>query len=53
MGVGTQYLNRFQKPYSLNAQSEPTIEITDTQLVIDTPAKPAVRAQVGESDVSG
>ncbi|MDE0636708.1 MAG: sigma-70 family RNA polymerase sigma factor [Candidatus Poribacteria bacterium] len=53
MGSGTQYLNRFQKPYSLNAQSEPTIEITDTQLVIDTPAKPAVRTQVGKSDVTG
>ena len=53
MGSGTQYLNRFQKPYSLNAQSEPTIEITDTQLVIDTPAKPAVRTQVGKSDGTG
>ncbi len=53
MGAGMQYLNRFQKPYSLNAQSEPTIEITDTQLVLDTPAKPAVRTQVGLSDVTG
>ncbi len=53
IGSGTQYLNRFQKPYSLNAQSDPTIEITDTQLVIDTPAKPAVRTQVGKSDVTG
>ncbi len=53
MGVGMQYLNRFQKPYSLNAQSEPTIEITDTQLVIDMPAKPAVQTQVGKSDVTG
>ncbi|MDE0637382.1 MAG: sigma-70 family RNA polymerase sigma factor [Candidatus Poribacteria bacterium] len=53
MGSGTQYLNRFQKPYSLNAQSEPTIEIIDTQLVIDTPAKPAVRTQVGKSDGTG
>ena len=51
MGAGTQYLNHFQKPYSLNAQSEPTIEITDTQLVIDTPAKPAVRAQIGSVNV--
>ncbi len=53
MGAGMQYLNRFQKPYSLNAQSEPTIEITDTQLVIDTPTKPAVRTQVGRSNVTG
>ena len=53
MGAGMQYFNRFQKPYSLNAQSEPTIEITDTQLVIDTPAKPAVRTQIEKSDVTG
>ncbi len=53
MGAGTQYLNRFQKPYSLNAQSEPTIEITETQLVIDMPAEPAVRNQIGRSDVPG
>ncbi len=53
IGTGMQYLNRFQKPYSLNAQSEPTIEITETQLVIDTPVKPSVRTQVGKSDVTG
>ena len=53
MGAGIQHLKRFQKPYSLNAQSEPTIEITDTQLVIDTPTKPAVRTQVGRSNVTG
>ncbi len=53
MGVGMQFLYRFQKPYHLDAQSEPTIEITDIQLVIDTPAKPALRNQFGRSDVSG
>ncbi len=53
MGVGAQNLIRFQRPYSLNAQSEPKIEITETQLVIDMPAKPAVRTQVGKSDVTG
>ena len=53
MGAGMQYLNRFQKPYSLNAQSEPTIEITDTQLVIDMPAKPALRNQIGRSNLPG
>ena len=53
MGAGMQYLNRFQKPYRLNTQSEPTIEITDTQLVIDMPAKPAVHHQIGRSNVPG
>jgi len=51
LGVGAQYLYRFQKPYSLNAQSEPTIEIVDAQIVLLSPAKPAVINQVGRSDV--
>ena len=29
MGIGSQYLLRFQKPYNLNAQSETTVEILD------------------------
>ena len=43
MGVGTQYLSRFQKPYSLDATSEPTVEIIDAVFVLDSPAKPAIR----------
>ena len=53
MGAGMQHLKRFQKPYSLNVQSEPKIDITDIKLVIDTPTKPAVRTQDGKSDVTG
>ena len=47
LGVSNQYLTRFQKPYSFDAQSEPTIEIVDTPIVLDITAKPAVRSQVG------
>ncbi len=53
MGIGAQNLYRFQKPYSLNAQSEPMIEISEAQLVIDSPARPAVRNHVGHSDITG
>ena len=53
MGVGTQYLSRFQKPYSLNATSEPTVEIIEALFVYDSPAKPAVRNQVGSSATPG
>ena len=51
MGVGMQYLFRFQKPYSLEATSETTIEIVEAQLMLDSPAKTAARNQVGRSDV--
>ncbi len=53
MGVGTQYLSRFQKPYNLNATSEPTVDIIEAVFVVDTPAKPAVRNQAGSSAIPG
>ena len=53
MGVGTQYLSRFQKPYNLNATSEPTVEIIEAAFVLNAPAKPAVRNQAGNSAVPG
>ena len=53
MGVGTQYLSRFQEPYNLNATSESTVEIIEALFVLDTPAKPDVRNQPGSSTVPG
>ena len=53
IGVGTQYLSRFQKPYSLDATAEPTVEIIDAVFVLDSPAKPAIRSQAGSSVTPG
>ena len=50
LGVSNQYLARFQKPYSFEAESEPTIEIIDAFIVLDIPAKPSVRNQGGRVD---
>ncbi|MYA57554.1 sigma-70 family RNA polymerase sigma factor [Candidatus Poribacteria bacterium] len=52
-GAGTQYLSRFQKPYDLNATSERTVELIEAVLVLDSPAKPAVRNQPGSSSTPG
>ena len=49
LGVSNQYLARFQRPYSFEAQSEPTIEIVDVPIILDIAAKPAVRNQVGRA----
>ncbi|RKU15066.1 hypothetical protein C6501_07180 [Candidatus Poribacteria bacterium] len=49
LGMGNQYLARFQKPYSLDAQSEPTIEIIEALAILDTDAKLTVRNQVGQA----
>ena len=53
LGAINQYLARFQKPYSFEAQSEPTIEIIDTPIILDIAAKPAVRSQVGQAATPG
>ena len=53
IGVGSQYLARFQKPYNLNAQSETTVEIIDAPVVLDTQAEPDVRNQTGLFDTAG
>ena len=47
MGVGSEYLARFQKPYTVNAQSETTVEIIDAPIVLDTQAKRDLRNQAG------
>ena len=51
IGFGAQNLIRFQKPYSIEATSKPTIEIVDAQLVLESPVKSAVDNQVSRSDV--
>ena len=53
IGVGTQYLSRFQRPYNLNATSEPTVEIIEALFVLDSSAKPATRNQAGNSVIPG
>ena len=52
-GMSNQYLIHFQKPYSFEAQSEPTIEIVDTPVVLNVDSKPTVQNQVGRTTTSG
>ncbi|MCY4569249.1 MAG: sigma-70 family RNA polymerase sigma factor, partial [Candidatus Poribacteria bacterium] len=49
LGASDRYLTRFQKPYSFDAASEPTIEIVDAPIVLDIDVKPDVRNQVGRT----
>ena len=49
LGTSNQYLTRFQKPYSFEATSEPTVEIIDVPIVLETDAKPSVRNQMGQT----
>ena len=47
LGLSNQYLLRFQHPYSFEAESEPTVEIIDAPVVLNSNAKPAVRNRAG------
>ena len=47
LGVGSQYLSRFQKPYSFDAISEMTIELIEAPVVLNLEAKPDIRTQLG------
>lgn len=49
IGVSSRYVTRFQKPYSFEAQSEPTIEIVDAPVVLDISSKPSIRNQTGHA----
>ncbi len=53
IGMGSQYLVRFQKPYNIEAQSETTVEIIDVPIVLETQAKPDLRNQAGRFDTPG
>ena len=49
LGASNQYLDRFQQPYSFEAESEIIIEIIDAPIVLDINAKPAARNQSGRA----
>lgn len=52
-GSGTQYLARFQQPYSLDARSETIVELVDTSLVRASKRKLSARNQFGNTDTPG
>ena len=53
LGVSSRYLTRFQKPYSFEARSEPTIEIVDAPIVLDTTSKPDIQNRLGRAVTPG
>ena len=53
LGIGSQYLAHFQQPYSLDAQTEVTVELVDTPIVRNLEATPDVRRQLGNINALG
>ena len=52
LGASNQLLVHFQRPYSFEADAEPTIEIVDSFIVLDIDSKPDVRNQIGRADAT-
>ena len=50
LGVGTQYLSRFQKAYSFDAASEMTVQLIEAPIVLDLESKPDIRTQLGNTN---
>ena len=50
LGLGSQYLARFQKPYSLDAASKMSVDIVDAAVMMNLPSDPNVRNQIGNVD---
>ncbi|RKU24366.1 hypothetical protein C6503_01105, partial [Candidatus Poribacteria bacterium] len=53
MGASHQYIARFQQPYSLDAESEPTIEIIDAPIVLNSQSKRDLQNRVGNETTLG
>ena len=53
LGIGSQRLVRFQKPYSLDAQAEMTVELVDAPIVLNLEEKSDVRRQFGNLNALG
>ena len=50
LGIGNQYMSRFQQPYSFDAASEMTVEIIEAPVVLNLESKPDIRTQLGNTN---
>ena len=53
LGIGNQHLARFQLPYSLEAQSEMSVEIVEAPIAQDMMLEPEDRNQIGSANAVG
>ena len=53
LGIGSQYLTHFQKPYSLDAHAERMVELVDAPIVLNLETKPDVRREIGSPNALG
>ena len=51
LGSMNQYFTHFQKPYSFEALSQPTIDIVESPIHIDTVSIPTLQRRIGNGDM--
>lgn len=52
IGALNQYITRFQQPYNFDVVSEPTIEITESPIILDIVSIPALEDKVGRDTIN-
>ena len=52
IGAMNQYITRFQQPYNFDVVSEPTIEITESPIIVDIVSIPALENKVGRDIIN-
>ena len=50
LGIGSQHLSRFQKPYNFDAASEMTVKLIEAPIVLNLESEPDVRTQLGNAN---
>lgn len=53
LGISSQYLARFQKPYSLDAQTEMKVELIDAPIVQNLEIEPDIQNRLGSANALG
>ncbi len=53
LGLGSQQLVHFQKPYSLDAQAEMKVELVDAPIILNIESKPDVQNIIGKPNILG
>ncbi len=49
MGASNQYSTRFQQPYNLEVQSDTTVEVVNTPIILDIHSKPDSHRRIGNT----
>ncbi len=52
IGASNQYITRFQQPYNFDVVSEPTIEITESPIILDIVSIPTLENKVGRNIIN-